>query len=238
MSELLCRGSWALGTACGTCSRCLATKPSELAAPVCSTFSGEIPPEIRAKMGQDREEIEAGLWWMIEHPTRPLWWTGNDWADASGPVKKYTTRGEAECERDRCPQLEDAAVRITQHGPAIEKGCENIDGQCAASWCDCDYQRRKPAENSAPALEWEYFPTGTEQRGWLRGQPEITLFVIGTHEDKHGRKLGGAFVPDADEESRSYPVVRLAKAAAEEYLAAWMARNMPNREINEPSSDS
>ena len=21
--------------------------------------------------------------------------------------------------------------------------CENIDGQCADSWCDCDYQRRK-----------------------------------------------------------------------------------------------
>lgn len=21
--------------------------------------------------------------------------------------------------------------------------CENLDGQCAASWCDCDYQRRK-----------------------------------------------------------------------------------------------
>lgn len=21
--------------------------------------------------------------------------------------------------------------------------CENIDGQCSTSWCDCDYQRRK-----------------------------------------------------------------------------------------------
>ncbi len=36
MSELLCRGSWTLGTACGKCSRCLATMPSELAQPSCS----------------------------------------------------------------------------------------------------------------------------------------------------------------------------------------------------------
>lgn len=31
--------------------------------------------------------------------------------------------------------------------------CENIDGQCADSWCDCDYQRRKrelAASNCSP----------------------------------------------------------------------------------------
>lgn len=28
MSGVLCKGSWALGTACGTCVRCLATTPS------------------------------------------------------------------------------------------------------------------------------------------------------------------------------------------------------------------
>lgn len=27
MSGMECKGSWALGTACGTCERCLATKP-------------------------------------------------------------------------------------------------------------------------------------------------------------------------------------------------------------------
>ena len=29
--------------------------------------------------------------------------------------------------------------------------CQNIDGQCAASWCDCDYQRRKTQETKAQA---------------------------------------------------------------------------------------
>jgi hypothetical protein len=30
--------------------------------------------------------------------------------------------------------------------------CENIDGQCGSSWCDCDYQRRKRGANdSRPA---------------------------------------------------------------------------------------
>jgi hypothetical protein len=26
--------------------------------------------------------------------------------------------------------------------------CENIDGKCGASWCDCDYQRRKKSVGS------------------------------------------------------------------------------------------
>lgn len=29
-SNLVCRGSWALGTACGKCQRCLASKPPSL----------------------------------------------------------------------------------------------------------------------------------------------------------------------------------------------------------------
>ena len=30
-------------------------------------------------------------------------------------------------------------------------GCENIDGQCGDSWCDCDYQRKKLRSFAAPA---------------------------------------------------------------------------------------
>jgi len=41
--------------------------------------------------------------------------------------------------------------------------CENIDGKCGASWCDCDYQRRKKQaaidqrllENTQRDAEWE-----------------------------------------------------------------------------------
>jgi hypothetical protein len=32
---------------------------------------------------------------------------------------------------------------------AMSQPCENIDGQCGASWCDCDYQRRKRAGSFA-----------------------------------------------------------------------------------------
>jgi len=31
----------------------------------------------------------------------------------------------------------------------MSQPCENIDGQCGASWCDCDYQRRKRAGSFA-----------------------------------------------------------------------------------------
>ena len=30
--------------------------------------------------------------------------------------------------------------------------CENIDGQCSSSWCDCDYQRRKRANENTMSL--------------------------------------------------------------------------------------
>ena len=29
--------------------------------------------------------------------------------------------------------------------------CENIDGQCGSSWCDCDYQKRKRANGLSSA---------------------------------------------------------------------------------------
>jgi len=35
--------------------------------------------------------------------------------------------------------------------------CENIDGQCASSWCDCDYQSRKRLD----ALVAEYEKGGS-----------------------------------------------------------------------------
>lgn len=82
------------------------------------------------------------------------------------------------------------------------------------------------------SLEWEWYPMEADLRGWLCGQPEITLFIISSHPDKVGRKLGGAFVPDADERERSYLSIRLAKDAAEEYLAAWIARNMPRPKVS------
>lgn len=84
-------------------------------------------------------------------------------------------------------------------------------------------QEYEPELNSR--LEWKYFPVGTNQRGYLKGQPEITLFVIGNHEDKAGRKLGGAFVPDKDEEEISHLCLRTAKEAAEKYLDLWLEKN-------------
>lgn len=42
MTEVMCRGSWQLGTACGKCSRCLATKP----APHTDGGDGELVEEL------------------------------------------------------------------------------------------------------------------------------------------------------------------------------------------------
>lgn len=35
--------------------------------------------------------------------------------------------------------------------------CENIDGQCGASWCDCDYQRRKRDGSFAAPAGYDAF---------------------------------------------------------------------------------
>ncbi|HEU4340026.1 MAG TPA: hypothetical protein VFU31_00500 [Candidatus Binatia bacterium] len=47
--------------------------------------------------------------------------------------------------------------------------CENIDGQCAASWCDCDYQRRKRKSSFAA------FEIKTEQgnSAMIKGDPNM-----------------------------------------------------------------
>jgi len=102
----------------------------------CSTFSGDIPPEIRALMDSDRADAEAGLWWMIEHPRQNgAYWTGAGWQDINGPVMRFTTRGEAEWEMKARAILGVLAAKITQHGPAeeyIPEGyhvIEDLDGE-------------------------------------------------------------------------------------------------------------
>jgi hypothetical protein len=43
-------------------------------------------------------------------------------------------------------------VSILINGNAIAtSACENIDGQCGASWCNCD-EKRKEQRSSAPAI--------------------------------------------------------------------------------------
>lgn len=56
--------------------------------------------------------------------------------------------------------------------------CENIDGQCAASWCDCDYQRRKrkiSCAASGGSLAHVYFEIKTEQgtTAMIKGDPNM-----------------------------------------------------------------
>ena len=71
-------------------------------------------------MDQDMADAQEGLWWMIEHPrTNGAYWTGTGWQDISGPVMRFTTRGEAEWEMSRRASVGMQLARITQHGPAI-----------------------------------------------------------------------------------------------------------------------
>ena len=141
-----------------------------------------------------------------------------------GGARTHTVTLESSAAGLKTPSRLPRTIKITNPSPMETNQQSGKEGEQAQS---------NPAPEGlgfggAPgsALEWEWFPNGSDLRGWLRGQPEITLFIIGSREGR--RTLGGAFVPDADERERTYQVIRLAKAAAEEYLAAWVARNMPN----------
>jgi len=78
-------------------------------------------------------------------------------------------------------------------------------------------------------LKWRE-NTGIEEfelLGSLRGEPQITLFIIHASREHPGRTdLLGAFVPDADEGNLTYNTIDQAKAAAGLYLSAWMQRRL------------
>lgn len=78
-------------------------------------------------------------------------------------------------------------------------------------------------------LEWSANPCIEEFEllGCLRGEHQITLFIIHAAREHHGRfDLLGAFVPDADERSITYDSIDQAKAAAGLYLSSWMQRRL------------
>ena len=68
-------------------------------------------------------------------------------------------------------------------------------------------------------IEWEIRDEETI-RGFLRGHPETTLFLL-VAADREGRvKLQGAFIPDADEQELWD--IENAKTAAGEYMRLWL----------------
>ena len=50
--------------------------------------------------------------------------------------------------------------------------CENIDGQCASSWCDCDYQRRKRDKKVSKAKSPETWQDSRGQTVYVKGSPK------------------------------------------------------------------
>lgn len=62
-------------------------------------------------------------------------------------------------------------------------------------------------------------------RGYLPDHPETTLFLILFSATPGNVKLHGAFIPD-DEEQKTWDI-KVAKAAAEEYLRDWLKMVAP-----------
>ena len=73
-------------------------------------------------------------------------------------------------------------------------------------------------------IEWAQRVNDNALQGWLRNQPETTLFIIRRAEGKPAYRLGGAFVPDNDEQTKVY-TIESAKKAAEQYFIKWVTRN-------------
>lgn len=83
-------------------------------------------------------------------------------------------------------------------------------------------------ETPARLLEWSE-PDGQHViRGWLRGHPEITLFLIQTSENRPDRgTLSGAPIPDAIEQDDQLDLVDWLKLSATIYLREF--REMLNQ---------
>lgn len=91
-----------------------------------------------------------------------------------------------------------------------------------------NHHKPPAGEGSAAAccspLEWSYSTAGDEIRGWLRGHPETTIYLIIVCEDRPDRgTMTGAFVPDADDANSHLEraLIPFLKAAAVIYLREY-----------------
>lgn len=113
-----------------------------------------------------------------------------------------------------------------------------------------DAKKDEPApagsvERLVSLLDWEYQPDHEPRRwrGYLKGHPETTLFLLNLCEDRDDRcNLLGAVIPD-DEDGKglnSRCLIQWARFAAEEYLRDFMQTVRAaeaNSLLNEPGSD-
>ncbi len=75
-----------------------------------------------------------------------------------------------------------------------------------------------------PRLDWRIDPNRRLMRGFIKEDPDITLFFIEAALDEIALKLSGAFIPDADERYRWFTYLADAQEAAEVYLQNWLER--------------
>jgi hypothetical protein len=81
-------------------------------------------------------------------------------------------------------------------------------------------------------LRWELKDSETI-RGYLRGHPEITLYLINTSRGEQRLLLLGAGIPDT-EEHELWPGRENAQAAAEQYLLDWVKLAADTIASNDP----